>query len=92
LLDADGNVVQSTTTDAAGRYRFTGLDLGTYRVNVVDQTGWTQTTREPGDILVSTGGSILNINFGFAGPRTTSGGRGGGGFHWSTTPIGIRRM
>ena len=32
LLDADGNVIDTTTTDSTGFYSFTGLEPGTYSV------------------------------------------------------------
>ena len=34
LLDAAGAVIATTTSDSSGRYLFTGLDLGSYRVAV----------------------------------------------------------
>ncbi len=36
LLDADGDVVATVTTDTAGAYDFTGLPAGTFRVEVSD--------------------------------------------------------
>jgi hypothetical protein len=80
LFDNDGNLLQSTTTDATGRYSFPGLDLDTYRVRVLAENGWTQTTADPADILATRGGNILNINFGFAGPTQYS---TYNPFHWS---------
>ena len=36
LLDASGNFITSTTTDANGFYQFTGLPNGTYKVKIAD--------------------------------------------------------
>ncbi len=43
LLDKDGNVVGTTTTDADGNYSFTGLPDGTYSVKVVKDGALTDT-------------------------------------------------
>jgi protocatechuate 3,4-dioxygenase beta subunit len=40
LLDINGNVVGTTTTDANGFYRFTGLEPGTYSVKETVPQGW----------------------------------------------------
>ncbi|WP_164101248.1 SdrD B-like domain-containing protein [Candidatus Laterigemmans baculatus] len=42
LLDAQGRVVQTTTTDAAGRYKFTGLRAGQYSVRETQPVGFLQ--------------------------------------------------
>jgi uncharacterized repeat protein (TIGR01451 family) len=39
LLDADGNVVATTASNASGAYSFTGAFIGTYTVQAVDQYG-----------------------------------------------------
>ena len=39
LLSCNGTMLQSTTTDAAGRYSFTGLPVGSYRVVFVAPAG-----------------------------------------------------
>jgi hypothetical protein len=41
LLDANGNVVQTATTDANGKYLFSGLTPGTYSVMFVLPSGFT---------------------------------------------------
>lgn len=74
-LDANNNGVRdlnevSTTTDANGNYCFTNLATGlgafsTYRVREVQQSGWTQTSANPADIVLTTAGQLVNgINFG----------------------------
>jgi nucleoid-associated protein YgaU len=40
LLDIDGNVVATTTTDGTGYYRFSDLEPGTYFVEETVQEGW----------------------------------------------------
>ncbi|MEV4776667.1 SdrD B-like domain-containing protein [Microbacterium sp. LWH12-1.2] len=49
LLDAEGNVVDTTTTDANGAYLFEGIDCGTYRVRFTIAEGNTFTTPGAGD-------------------------------------------
>jgi len=39
LLDENGNIVASTTTSGTGTYSFTGVFIGTYNVQVIDQLG-----------------------------------------------------
>lgn len=39
LLDSEGNIVASTTTSATGTYSFTGVFIGTYNVQAIDQLG-----------------------------------------------------
>src|SRR5690606_11132388 len=41
LLDANSNIVASTTTDMNGAYAFTNVVPGTYAVEVVPPTGYT---------------------------------------------------
>ncbi|MFO0904008.1 MAG: peroxidase family protein [Pirellulales bacterium] len=64
LLDARGVVVASTRTAADGSYRFTGLSLGTYRVQVVAPTGFRQTTPELPSIAVSKARTIDRLDIG----------------------------
>ncbi len=42
LLDADGNVVATTTTDRNGAYQFSQVDLGSYTVRETGATGTVQ--------------------------------------------------
>ena len=50
LVDADGNEVATTTTDATGAYTFTGLDAGSYRaVFPTDVDGLTLVSANIGD-------------------------------------------
>jgi len=48
LLDAGGNVVATTTTDASGNYLFSNLDPGQYAVQVVAPSGYKFTTANAG--------------------------------------------
>ncbi len=61
---ADGTVDATTTTDATGNYAFDGLVAGTYRVREVGQTGWVQTTVNPGDVTVLSGTDVTGVDFG----------------------------
>ena len=79
LLDKDGNVVGTTTTDADGTYSFTKLPAGTYRVKVHPDgalAGLDQ-TEDPDGIADSMSGAITigfdnptvtGVNFGYVAP------------------------
>lgn len=47
------NVNLATTTDANGRYSFTGLTKGTYTIIEVQQAGWTQTAPQGGSYTLT---------------------------------------
>ena len=84
LLDKDGNVVATTTTDANGNYSFTGLNDGTYTVQV-DKTGPLadkEQTEDPSgkadsrsQVITFTrpDPDVTNVNFGYTGLYTVSG-------------------
>ena len=84
LVDASGAVVATTTTDADGNYSFTGLNDGTYTVQV-DKTGplaSTEQTEDPsgnGDsrsqaiTFTRSDPDVTNVNFGYAEDYTVSG-------------------
>ncbi|HEX6100031.1 MAG TPA: SdrD B-like domain-containing protein [Thermoanaerobaculia bacterium] len=57
LLDADGNVVASTTTSATGTYSFTGVFVGQYSVESVDRLGTRYST-----LFLSAAQTIANLN------------------------------
>ena len=83
LLDKEGNVVGTTTTDADGTYSFTKLPAGTYRVKVHpdgDLAGLDQ-TEDPDGIADSMSGEITigfdnqkvtGVNFGYVAPDAPS--------------------
>ena len=84
LLDADGNVVATTTTDAKGAYAFTNLEEGTYKVRVhkegpiadLVQTEDPDTTKDntSGDITLELNDPIReNVNFGYISNNSISG-------------------
>lgn len=66
LLDAGGNVVETTTTDGSGAYFFSNLTPGQYGVREVMQTGWLQTadTTNGSLLTVAVGQVIGGVNFG----------------------------
>ena len=84
LLDKDGNVVGTTTTDEDGNYSFTGLNDGTYTVQV-DKTGPLadkEQTEDPSGktdsrsqaiTFTRTDPDVTNVNFGYAEDYTVSG-------------------
>ena len=84
LLDADGNVVATTTTDAKGAYAFTNLEEGTYKVRVhkegpiadLVQTEDPDATKDntSGDITLELNDPIReNVNFGYISNNSISG-------------------
>ena len=84
LLDASGNVVATTTTDAHGAYAFTNLEEGTYKVRVrkegpivdLDQTEDPDATKDntSGDITLELNDPIKeNVNFGYISDNSISG-------------------
>ncbi|HEX2040322.1 MAG TPA: SdrD B-like domain-containing protein, partial [Acidimicrobiales bacterium] len=64
LLDGNGAVVASTTTDGSGRYSFTVQQVGTYRVQQVVPAGALQTTASPAAVTTSEPGSTFAADFG----------------------------
>ena len=84
LLDASGNVVATTTTDAHGAYAFTNLEEGTYKVRVrkegpiadLVQTEDPDGTKDntSGDITLELNDPIKeNVNFGYISDNSISG-------------------
>ncbi|HVX60408.1 MAG TPA: peroxidase family protein [Pirellulales bacterium] len=70
LLDAEGNVVATTQTDARGLYHFNELDLGTYQVVIDVPDGGEQTTPPPQTIAITRGMEVGHIDFGVSGLST----------------------
>lgn len=54
LLDSQGNLLKTTTTDSQGRYKFDGLKPGEYRVREVQPTGYYD-----GDEHLGTAGGVV---------------------------------
>ena len=84
LLDASGNVVATTTTDAHGAYAFTNLEEGTYKVRVhkegpiadLIQTEDPDATKDntSGDITLELNNPIKeNVNFGYISDNSIAG-------------------
>ena len=84
LLDASGNVVATTTTDAKGAYAFTNLEEGTYKVRVrqegpiadLVQTEDPDATKDntSGDITLELNNPIKeNVNFGYISDNSIAG-------------------
>lgn len=69
FIDANGNGVFDSTeilarTDANGNYAFDNLSPGTYIVRQVPQQGWSITSPTKYSLVVTSGQSIANVNFG----------------------------
>jgi hypothetical protein len=71
LLDATGAVVAATRTDAQGHYRFSGLDLGKYRVQSQGPDDAQPTTTA--QISLTRGMEIKDINVGLTKGKQQSG-------------------
>jgi uncharacterized protein (DUF2141 family) len=63
ILKGPGDTSISTTTDAQGKYSFTGLKAGIYKLSEVKQTGWIQTV-SPKNVRITSGKDSVNNNFG----------------------------
>lgn len=77
LVDGESQeVVATTTTDAAGRYRFdvqSGLGLGEFTVREVTPTGWTETAAPKQTIKLTRGDQkFTEVNFGQVKVTTTT--------------------
>lgn len=64
LWDLVSNVIASTTTRRDGSYRFDGVDLGSYRVQLSLPPGLRQTSRTSREISVTRGGYVGPLIFG----------------------------
>ena len=84
LVDADGNVVATTTTDANGTYSFDKLPAGTYSIKVVqdgpiaglEQTGDPDATKDNASepiTLNNDNPSKTDVNFGYVNNNSLSG-------------------
>ena len=66
VFDSNDNFVASEDTDANGDFNFQGLEPGTYTVQEVLQSGWTQTA-PPGStftVTVTAGSTVTGLQFG----------------------------
>ncbi len=57
LLDDQGNVIATTTTNASGQYTFSGVFIGTYTVQAIDQLGTRYST-----LFLNAAQTISNLN------------------------------
>ncbi len=70
FIDANDNSLfdngeNHDTTDNDGNYQIGNLFTGTYKVREANQAGWTQTTANPADVVVTTSGqTFTGIEFG----------------------------
>ncbi len=76
LLDANGNILATTTTDAQGDYNFAGVGPGVVTVSEVLMTGWTQTqpiNSASYSLTTQSGFDETGLNFGNFRMTTVSG-------------------
>jgi hypothetical protein len=66
LLDAAGTVVATTTSDSNGRYLFTGLDLGSYRVSVSGSFPGSGPTSPSRQVTISKGIDVHGVDVGLS--------------------------
>ncbi len=58
LINSDGNIVATTTTDANGNYAFNNLSIGTYTVEDVQPAAYFATAAAAGDA----GGTVVDLH------------------------------
>ncbi|MEL7079262.1 MAG: SdrD B-like domain-containing protein, partial [Cyanobacteria bacterium J06582_2] len=63
LLDRDGNIIATTTTDDAGNYEFSGVTPGDYQVRQVNLTGYGDVTPTVIDLSIDAGETNDGANF-----------------------------
>ena len=93
LLDSNGNVVVTTTTNSSGNYSFTNLTAGTYVVRIVistlpanrEQTYDLDGISSPNQATVLLTASRTDVDFGYHFYSPTAGGTGTLGY-WKTHP------
>ena len=69
LLDGDGNLIASTTTDANGDYLFENLPSGDdYQLVVGDLAGMDATENAGGYVIIGLDGDMSDIDFGYHTP------------------------
>ena len=73
LENTSGVVQQTTMTGTNGTYTFANLQPGAYRIREVGQTGWIQTTVNPGDFVNASAANPTAVNFGNFQPVTIGG-------------------
>ncbi len=62
--DANGSVDATAVTDGNGNYSFINLEPDTYRIREVGQIGWTQMSANPVDIILVSGQTVTDVDFG----------------------------
>lgn len=64
LTDSDDNVLDTTATDAAGKYAFAVNETGPYTIGIIEPAGYLLTTPNPVDITVTD--TDVQVNFGLS--------------------------
>ena len=66
LLDAAGTVIATTTSDPSGRYLFTGLDLGSYRVSVSGTSPGSVPSSPSRLVTITKGADVRSVDVGLS--------------------------
>lgn len=61
LLDSTNTIIRTETTDINGNIFFSGLPDGTYSIQIVNQTGWTQTITS--EMVIVANNSVQIVEF-----------------------------
>ncbi len=68
LLNAEGQVVDTTTSTADGTYHFDNVTAGNYQLDAEAPAGLYVTTPHPTDIIVGNGEDVTGVDFGLIAP------------------------
>ena len=72
LIDDSGTVIETTSTDRHGNYRFEHLDLGSYQIRAVLPTTLALANSKAQDITITKGEKIHAVDFVVQSMRSTS--------------------
>lgn len=66
LTNTVTGAVLTTVTGVNGKYTFTNIAPGTYKVREVHQNGWKRMSKNPKKIVIIDGSNVTDVNFGNA--------------------------
>lgn len=83
MLDMEGNLIATTTTNRNGKYLFDNTDLGAYQIQEVSPAGIALSTPAVQEVSITKGMSVTDILFGEKSQRAQSAPhRNGPGYMW----------